>query len=213
MKEHPIIFSTAMVQAIQEGRKTQTRRIVREVNDLSNEDFGFTFRDIKYDRAIFDGMLPMVVKCPYGQRDDVLWVRESFCEGIDKYYFKADNHSAQPFTGWKPSIHMPRTAARIFLKVESILVERVQEITEDDVYAEGVKYPVTSVEGRSDVVSPLVNVFALKYMPKEKESWKEENYARAEFAMLWDTINGKRAHWESNPWVWVVNFSLIENYK
>jgi len=189
MKEHPIIFSTAMVQAILEGKKSQTRRIVKpQPDDDGLWDHTALPMSIESDLEGWHGTTDDTVesrsyKCPYGERGDMLWVRESYSPDYFKegeHGYKADwNKVAKEYMNepnWEPSIHMPRTAARIFLKVEMVRVERVQEITWEDSIREGIDQSLTHT-------------------------------AVHHFKILWDKINGKRAPWESNPWVWVIEFS------
>lgn len=204
MKERPILFSGAMVRAILAGTKTQTRRIERD---------GDTIAKLPYPN----------VCCPYGALGDRLWVRETWrswrstcaeddaddehecgphCDQTyvayqatprDGYRPKPDHarityldestplERNQRLLGpWKPSIHMPRAFSRIDLEVVSVRVERLQDITEEDARAEGV---------------PLV-------MPIGCNS----SEYRASFRALWAAINGDRAPWASNPWVWRVEF-------
>ena len=198
IKERPILFSTDMVQALLEGRKTQTRRIIKpqplKLLEISNDD-GFNRPVFEYYR--FDspekGWSVVAPKCPYGWPGDVLWVRESFTAkrydwqdllsrgsrmGIT---YKADNHYPDKPLKWKPSIHMPKKAARIWLKVTDVRVERVQDITEEDGKDEG---------------SPL------ELSPC---NW---HHHYDWFKNLWNKINGDES-WKANPWVWVVDFEVL----
>lgn len=194
MKERPILFSTEMVRAIIDGRKTMTRRVVKpqpidhisEVpRSIQNEnDWGkFLWEDeegksnLKYS--------------PYGQVGDVLWVRETWSPlvtGGDKNFYlvlyKADG-SEPSSVGWKPSIHMPRSASRLSLRITNIRVERLNDITEEDAKLEGVIYPA----------NPVIENYGNGY--------------RANFRLLWESINGKDS-WEQNPWVWVIEFEVIK---
>lgn len=107
-----------------------------------------------------------------------------------------------------PSIHMPRWASRIDLEVTGIRVERIQDITEEDAKAEGVQIPVTTEQCPPGMCRPLVNALT-PYRPGPR-GITQHNLYRAEFAFLWDSINGKRGFsWEKNPWVWVVSFKLL----
>lgn len=184
VKERPILFSGPMVRAILEGRKTQTRRV-------------------KKPQPIDLGVIHIVgqIKCPYGQPGDRLWVRETFCpDWCDEVIYRADDptgraardagYSHEP--KWKPSIFMPRWASRIDLEVVGIRAERLQEISEDDALAEGCEPGGGACSGPMD--------------PVEYDGYT----ASDEFAALWDSINAKRGHsWESNPWVWVVEFKRV----
>ena len=127
MKERPILFSTEMVRAILDDRKTMTRRVVKP---QPPEDWG--------------------VKCPYGKIGDVLWVRETFCKYKGDYLYKADfdpltRKEFERDNKWKPSIFMPRSASRISLRITNIRVERLNDITEEDAKLEGVIYPANPV--------------------------------------------------------------------
>ena len=204
MKERPILFSSEMVRAIIDGRKTQTRRVVKPQPAAG---------------------LP----CPYGAPGDRLWVRETFAsfraegqpvtprdaryvvlrDGAQVY---ADGKTYPPLAAyaagafdaikWRPSIHMPRWASRITLEVVSVRVERVQSITEEDARAEGVDWAAPHPYGerwdddRED--------------PREVGYSTGGSFARDNFRRLWDSINGKRASWASNPWVWAVEFRRVK---
>lgn len=185
-KARPIIFSTDMVRAILEGRKTQTRRIVKyDIPDGTTKiwhDGGeWIIQDAK--GRSWDGK---PLSSPYGESCDILYVRETFSVTENGYTYRADHDGVMADAGflapWKPSIHMPREAARLFLKIEEVRVELLCDISEADAVAEGI------VSGGDWQSAPSIG-----------------------FSNLWDEINGKRAPWESNPWVWVVTFSKINN--
>lgn len=197
----PIIFNTPMVQAILDGRKTQTRRVVK-INGCPitspKESLELTKEGLIYHSfCSMSGYYKLLC-----QPGDILWVRETFCEvpyehnhvpikgghiTIPKYAYKAD--SERDYTGiWKPSIHMPREAARIFLRVTNVRVERLQDIAEEDAKAEGCH-------------ERLLN-----------DGWKNigKLTARDDFIMLWEYLNAKRGYgWDTNPWVWVVEFERM----
>ena len=209
--EHPILFSTPMVQAILEGRKTMTRRISKhqywsfsELIDVNNN--GITQ---KTDRS---------VSCKYGSVGDKLWVRETWCNlnkpGIDpEYVFKTETLDAEDYDPsewkWKPSIHMPKAAARIWLEIVSIRVEHLQDISEADAIAEG----VLLLETEEDVqvwgkagwgVAQTLN----HYKNYLKNADFSIHYAKDSFTTLWYEINGIQS-WLDNPWVWVIEFKRI----
>ena len=139
MKERPILFNGPMVRAILDGRKTQTRRVVKPQPETKPhngvDDKWFSeYSDIKNL-----GFLKHT--CPFGQPGDRLWVREAFTEYPQKgLLYKADgcNKKLGVWWGWRPSIHMPRRASRIKLEVTDVRVERLQNISEEDIYAEGI---------------------------------------------------------------------------
>ena len=128
-KEHPIIFSGLMVLAILDGRKTQTRRVIK----------------LHLDPMPLGAWATLI--CPHGQIGDRLWVREAFQQDdvSDKIWYRADfteDAARRAFTevgdGWKPSIHMPRWASRITLEITSVWIERIQDIPDDDLAHEGI---------------------------------------------------------------------------
>jgi hypothetical protein len=130
MKERPILFSGPMVRAILDGRKTQTRRIIKPQPGLNN-------RITKAGRTINITDPKVCDLCPYGKPGDRLWVQESWYESpmTGECKYKADGE----IVGWRPrpSIHMPRLASRITLEVTGIRCERLQDISVDDCIAEG----------------------------------------------------------------------------
>lgn len=186
MKQRPILFSTPMVRAILEGRKTQTRRVVK--HPLDDRGVRTTYR-------VFEDWHGKEVKCPYGQVGDVLWVRETWQlfspYGPEDYYFgykatpgEIGEEASEKYNYlrpdvWKPSIHMPKEACRIWLKIINIRVERLQNINNMDIRAEGAaEFGCTA--------------------------------HRLNFQSLWQSINGQDS-WKSNPWVWVIEFERIPN--
>lgn len=179
MNEHPILFSTEMVRAILDGRKTMTRRIIKR---------GVVGRMMSGDQILWPYIYDkqgksVAVPCPYGQPGDLLWVREAWkLSPRGNALYRADPALGPDSyeKGWRPSIHMPRWASRINLEVTGVRVERVQDISEDDAIAEG-----------------------MEIVPVGTATWTN----RQSFSILWDKINAKRSHsWDSNPWVWVVEF-------
>jgi hypothetical protein len=196
-KERPMLFSTEMVKAILDDRKTQTRRICKRQPTPhtaynSYKDGTFNICGADYDSND--------IKCPYGSVGDVLWVRETWLNvnAIDEepgYVFKADNPNWMMASGehWKPSIHMPKKAARIWLEITNIRVERLHEITELDAMKEGILRDPLSVT---------------KYHNYLDESFPTYS-AKHSFKSLWVSINGDES-WLDNPWVWVVEFKRIE---
>ena len=217
-KERPILFSAPMIRAILDGRKTQTRRILKMPKGGYIED-GIPLRHVGGD---YFNAIP----CPYGERGDRLWVRETWqaydggsfktAFGVartfsrepklgDTIEFKADKDLSKCFINWRPSIHMPRWASRITLEVTEVRVERVQEITEEDAKAEGVR----AVTKDSKVVKYCVYD---QSSDTSSTAWQEmPNSARGAFKTLWDKLNAPRGFgWDANPWVWVVSFKRVE---
>ncbi len=226
MSEKPILFSAPMVRAILDGRKTMTRRVIRPQPTLTQEfpgrDSVWRWKNAQYSECILCDVLPTL--CPYGVAGDTLWVRETWAEFIDEFtspddhtiLYRADNAAMwQPISmranfnplnhehnpKWRPSIHMPRWASRITLKVLDVRVERVAVITEDDARAEGMyRLDPTRHSPHSimDGDEGLCNATAVEC-----------------FRWLWDRLNGNRKDkhgkrlpyaWDDNPWVWVVEF-------
>ena len=218
MKEHPILFSGPMVRAILDGRKMMTRRVVKVqdprdtfVRQGSGHHAAFdnptwwTF-DPRWDTTVDgkgDRRPKYAMHCPYGIPGDQLWVRETLRDSGTGWRYAADSmaitmsktcHDYPAMIAWAhhqerdycPSIHMPRWASRITLAVTSVRVERVQDITEADALAEG-------CDGDCGI----------GYLPAH-----QAGPCVYHFAQLWDTINGTRAPWASNPWVWVVGFEV-----
>ena len=184
-QERPIIFNTEMVNAIVRGRKTQTRRVVKKTTNKNepNKDFAIPFESGTCYKD-----------CPYGKPGDYLYVRETW---YNPYYqshyskqtlkkraehtlYKANvNRNFNNFN-WRPSIHMPKLFARIWLEITDVRVERIQNISESDCYVEGVK----NTKG----CSPRFPFGQL---------WDSIN-------------KDKGYGWEENPWVWVVEFKKID---
>lgn len=200
----PIIFNTEMVRAILEGRKTQTRRIVKVQPDgVTKNGEPYIFNGNNHPVVSFRGIDE--IKCPYGKAGHQLWVRETWREDAIQYEhaktqisYKADSQlliNGKPLNfKWKPSIHMPKWASRITLEITDIRVERVQEITEDDSKAEGIIDGGCGNCGNSSFPNPCGC------------SNPEPLYQDA-FIYLWNSINEKRGYgWDKNPWVWVVSF-------
>lgn len=203
VKTHPILFSTPMVQAILEGRKTQTRRVVKLPNYhpsmLEKQKNKLTIKDWK----LYDGNQEVIgnMKCPY-QIGDIFWVRETFhtihdAETHDflRYGYKADNDYRGAL--WKPSLFMPKEACRLFLKIKSIRVERLQDISEADAIAEGARDHLKHTDLK--ILEGLGN-------------WKIPRpfgHHQFGFSSIWCTINGCQ-NWLENPFVWVYEFERIE---
>lgn len=204
MREKPILFNGPMVRAILEGRKTQTRRMMKPqpLTDITigkyryyGEVEGIHYlmtleRTPRYERHIACG------KPPYLPGDRI-WVRETWAAyhhiAGGKVLYEADgedyldsDHLTVPheFIKWRPSIHMPRAASRITLEVTDVRAEQVQDISDQDAIAEGILS-----DGFESVLLPGV--------------------PRLEYEMLWEDIYGPGS-WESNPWVWVICFKVLE---
>jgi len=203
MRERPILFSGAMVRAILEGRKTQTRRAIKPQPEMLDSGdcrvrVNRDWHTGPVDYLILD-VMPRFA-CPYGQPGDRLWVRETFGYRDDgKLYFRADQTLGQfNVERWRPSIHMPRRVSRITLEITDVRVERLQNISEEDAVVEGLDALLYVSDGLGNWVPPDGETLSSTY-PSAKH-W---------FSCLWESINGPGS-WSANPWVWVVEFKRIE---
>lgn len=206
MKERPILFSSPMVRAILDGRKTQTRRIAK-----------VTDKDCKPGMITpLAGFVPRTIAnhisyCPYGKQGDRLWVRETFGIGYKdgeggysaipwtgsipskdgKIFFRADfnENKNDAILPWKPSIHMPRWASRILLEITGVRVERLQDIGEEDAKAEG---------------SYVCDYFGRRLLDQSSN----QGCYKWGYRSIWESLNGPGS-WDLNPWVWVVEFKRI----
>jgi hypothetical protein len=193
----PILFSTEMILAILAGRKTQTRRIIKPqpIGDIT-----YFKGEIWTDEP--DVITSPTIKCPYGQKGDILWVRETWQKrnekaiqmGFEKYYYKAGWDGCSD-AGWKPSIFMPREACRIELKILNIRTERICDISEDDAKAEGIKeLGIYSFPIYKDYLETGVDGF---------QSGVNSFYS------LWKSINGIDSL-KDNSVVWVIEFERLQ---
>lgn len=219
--ERPILFQTEMVKANMEDRKTMTRR--EKGLELLNDDLEYqksiTLMKMDYDidgdrcLRIFrhgDVSNSTVFKSPYGKPGDLLWVRETWGHpalGDDdssaRIIYKADwdwpdlAKKSLASDKWKPSIHLPKTASRIWAMVEDVRPERLQDISEADAIAEGCSLYGPFGEFRGSLHP---NGGSMRYRAYSKAS-------RA-FQCIWEEINGT-ASWNANPWVWVIQYRIL----
>lgn len=196
MKERPILFSGPMVRAILVGTKDVTRRIAKP-----HKTFGSPGEWLPRVAQMF-----AEAANPYGKRRDRLWLRETFALTLPnnpmhpKIYYRADcaeDSVTATKSKWTPSIFMRRPWSRITLEILSVRVEQLHEITEADAQREGVKPSDAGIVFQSKT----------KGFARRRDL---ENSHRGAFAILWDEINGERAPWVSNPWVWRVEFRRLE---
>ncbi len=212
----PILFNTEMVRAILDERKSCTRRVIKPQPKArlcytyagshgcigkwiypSRGAHEFWGEEYKLPENIKDEELSKRWNPPY-HTDDILYVRETWCKGLERYIYRADYSDTEKFyrdgkeieMKWHPSLHMPKEAARIWLKVTDVRVERLQEITIDEIRKEG-------LEPRFDV--------------KDKFS---DGIARGRFLELWNSTIKKsdldRYGWNANPYVFVIEFIRID---
>lgn len=199
MSIKPILFNTEMVRAILDGRKGATRRIVKGFipDDAVWGYTAFTPKGYISCRGTFaDGYGEKIFKLPC-ETGDILYVRETWKKAPNGYYYYEDwqKDDIADVTKWHPSIRMPKEAARIWLKVTDVRVERLQKITEDGCIAEGI-YP-SNCRGCNAT-------FGCDTCPHEGYDEVDE------FADLWNSTIKKsdldRCSWDANPWVWVIEF-------
>lgn len=206
----PILFNTEMVQAILQGRKTQTRR-TRNLNKVNQDPDNFTFESfsVDYNYMSFNNLKTgfwQGITNAIGVPGDILWVRETFStQDFNRpYIYKANQFDKNdPFDysiiKWKPSIHMPKEACRIFLEITEIRVERLQEISNKDCINEGIK---------RETFPPTGEQCFYFYPCKDLRDDSYLDCPKTSFYSLWKSINGQKS-WESNPWVWAISFERI----
>lgn len=203
MSTKPILFNTEMMRANLDGRKSCTRRLVKGFvpDDAIWGYTAFTPKGYISCRGTFaDGYGEKFFKLPY-QTGDILYVRETWSKGLERYIYRADYSDTEKFyrngkeieMKWKPSIHMPKEAARIWLNVTDVRVERLQEITEAGAEAEGANFK----NGKNVGFEEKMNRTAIE-----------------RFAEIWNSTikkaNLDRYGWDASPWVWVIEFEQCE---
>lgn len=209
----PILFSTAMVKAIQAGRKSVTRRIFKVGKEIVNHPKETVSFDYEIQEAVYNSIGSQSwYKCPYGTVGDIIWVRETFAEAnclskggskFSHYVYKADNDPLHNHFKWKPSLFMPKDACRLFLEITEIRVERLQEISENDAVLEGVR---TDSDIRySCYLCDGIGHIGAKYMCEDGFF----DNAFESFRSLWISIIGQES-WDDNPFVWVISFKRVE---
>ena len=207
MKERPILFSGAMVRALLDGRKTQTRRVVKWPKDMEIDHAAVERLATSNDTYLLD-------RCPYGVPSDRLWVRETTYDVerngyVGPVFVESEDGEHAHAWGWgdpddpdqiephelrkRPAIHMSRAMARIILEVTCVRVERLQDIQSADAGSEGVEQ-----------MAPC--------RWRDYSGIFEDGHINpvASFASLWDSLNAVRGYgWDVNPWVWVIEFRRI----
>ncbi len=195
-----ISFNSETIRAIPDGRKTQTRRVIKPqpcdwVEEIHYHEEQKAWELIGYEMGEktstygFPGQLPL--KCFYGKVGDRLWVRETWCEEHPIFptqstiYYKAKDKLPYKKLKWKSAIHMPRWASRITLEITDIRVERLQEISEEDAIKEGSPFGFPDV-----VIGSHTNIEL--------------------FVGVWESLSKKGFKWDDNCWVWVIGFKRVE---
>ncbi len=239
MKERAIIFSGPMVRAILDGRKTQTRRLIglNQLQPSETPGYDWTFRGRAPVRSIAQQQrhpsgcwqdlttARLLALCPYGKPGDRLWARETWglashtyptewrrgsiadasAKRIAEWWrveYRADREGGHGSCHWRPAIHMPSWASRATLLITDVRVQRLHEISDEDATAEGVTRGVVppDEDGPARVGYTLGDDdgrCALHPTPRDA------------FAAGWDSINGERGPWASNPWAWVIGFERV----
>lgn len=206
----PILFNTNMVQAILDGRKTVTRRAVKYKYSntemkMRTDKYGTRLIEIQQnvegetygknqDGSTWQKLLPYIEKNPLCRKGDILYVRETWREHSSGFYnlfiYKADYAEESVNVKWHPSIHMPKAAARIWLRVTDVRAGRLQDMTGQDILREGVNCHV----------HPEAEYF--------------DGNQKMMFAELWDSTVKKsdldQYGWDANPWVWLIEFKRCE---
>lgn len=224
--EHPILFVTPLVEAVRQGLKAQTRRLVLPSSSWMDEDTIQHARRFQHIREgvwsiqDHDGDQVGTVRCPWGVPGHHLWVREThafldLATGYESSVAIKKLHSPKKhlspvykahlsdfeeslISKWRPSLHMPRWAARTFLELTDIRIERLWAITEEDAKAEGVvpffeHFPCIGRDQR--IIGSGERCADFPY--------------RASFAVLWDEISDGGPLWKDNPWVWALSFTKV----
>ena len=221
VKERPIIFSGEMVKAILDGKKTMTRRAVKTQprDECTEIATSACFGHVEYRSTSEDRQTQSIlakIKCPYGKIGDRLWVRETHhvvggtadyeieeikqgLQDIKNFVsYKADGYGNPCDGGWTSPMFMPRWASRILLEITDIRVERLNDISEADCEKEGFRF------------YPLSRICFKPCSTKHPSGHGSNNY-KSIFGEYWDTLNAKKGYpWSSNPWVWVVEFKVVE---
>lgn len=213
MKERGMIFNGEMVRALLDGRKTQTRRIIKDCTVGRDQISKFIQIEKKFI-GCYPEDVPELIRecCPYGIPGDRIWVREAFrvhsrATDVATLVYKASERNSwteqthrvpvavcnKPATPekWTPSLHMPRWASRILLEITDVRVERLNSISQEDAQAEGLELTgwrptYSDPDSGGEVMTPYDN-----------------------FAELWSSIYGDES-WQANPWVWVIEFKRVE---
>lgn len=213
MKSRGMIFNSEMVRAILDGRKTQTRRIVKGTDgavkfckewDINGEEIFVVLGEKDHT-----GMNPVfgAISCPFGAVGDRIWVRETWAEAgacapdLKLYRANYPEHVPSIYENvppaeeirWTPSIHMPRWASRILLEITDVRVEQLNAISEEDARAEGI------IDGGCLNCGELEPCGCANPEPDATDA----------FAYLWQSIYGQE-NWNANPWIWVIEFKRVE---
>lgn len=212
-----MIFNAEMVRALLDGRKTQTRRVMKvqpEPSKSRPRDFWFSSKKLE-SMVHFSDLVPgnspiadchlffQEHCCPFGTVGDRIWVRETFCAvpdheepaGCSALLYAADGNG--PYGKWTPSIHMPRWASRLMLEITGVRVERLNGISETDAEAEGID--MEALFDAQDCYDCIAD-----------HNMTGRPTVTGAFKYLWESIYGEES-WKANPWVWVIEFKVVPN--
>lgn len=213
MTARPIIFSAPMIRALLDGQKTQTRRIVKPQPTTSFWE-PYSCPDGRWNWVMKNTGMGSgdPFRCRFGQPGDLLWVREvwALCGSLanvrpkdfefphivlrDGLRYQSDDDGYDGTVQyWRPSIHMPRWASRLTLRLTDVRIERLQEISEADAQAEG-------------ITGPHYVGYQAYFLPGDSKP--RYSCATAAFECLWESLHGPDS-WATNPWVWALTFELI----
>ncbi|HBQ4022200.1 hypothetical protein [Klebsiella pneumoniae] len=218
MKERGMIFNGEMVRAILDGRKTQTRRIIKDCTVGRDQISKFIQIEKKFI-GCYPEDVPELIRecCPYGVPGDRIWVREAFrvhsrATDVATLVYKASERNSwteqthrvpvavcnKPATPekWTPSLHMPRWASRILLEITDVRVERLNAISEEDAEAEGID--MEALYDSQDCYDCIAD-----------HNMTGRPTVTGAFKCLWESIYGAE-NWLANPWVWVIEFKRVE---
>ncbi|MFA3924887.1 hypothetical protein K5C74_19405 [Klebsiella pneumoniae] len=211
MKERGMIFNAEMVRALLDGRKTQTRRIIKDCT-VGRDPISKFIKIGKKFIGCYPEDVPELIRecCPYGVPGDRIWVRETWAEAgasapdLKLYRANYPEHVPSIYENvppaeeirWTPSIHMPRTASRILLEITDVRVERLNAISEEDAEAEGID--MEALYDSQDCYDCIAD-----------HNMTGRPTVTGAFKYLWESIYGEEG-WKSNPWVWVIEFKRVE---
>lgn len=220
MKERGMIFNGEMVRAILDGRKTQTRRIIKKQPESSEfglryiaesslaKEVGMYFWSQSDACGVKSRSNPFA--CPYGKPGDRIWARETWADAggsapdLKLYRANYPEHVPSHYENvppvdeirWTPSIHMPRWASRILLEITDVRVERLNDISEEDAMREGIDADrLAESQDNYDCIAD--------------HNMTGRPTATGAFKYLWESIYGEES-WNANPWVWVISFKRVE---
>ena len=206
-----MIFNAEMVRALLDGRKTQTRRIIKDCT-VGRDPISKFIKIGKKFIGCYPEDVPKLIRacCPYGVPGDRIWVRETWAEAgasapdLKLYRANYPEHVPSIYENvppaeeirWTPSIHMPRTASRILLEITDVRVERLNAISEEDAAAEGID--MEALYDSQDCYDCIAD-----------HNMTGRPTVTGAFKYLWESIYGEEG-WKSNPWVWVIECKRFE---